>query len=86
MFIGLLSLVGSEPHDPTFATEPQQNNGGAIAQAIITTEAKAIVKPVQERMPVILDPADYGQWLDPPTRAGMPTGRSDEEFVRRLDS
>jgi putative SOS response-associated peptidase YedK len=36
--------------------------------AIITTEANAVVRPVHDRMPVILDPEVYGQWLDP--RAG----------------
>jgi putative SOS response-associated peptidase YedK len=35
---------------------------------IITTSANGVVKPIHDRMPVILDPADYGQWLDP--RAG----------------
>jgi putative SOS response-associated peptidase YedK len=36
--------------------------------SIITTSANDVVRPVHDRMPVILDPADYGQWLDP--RAG----------------
>ncbi len=36
--------------------------------SIITTTANGVVRPVHDRMPVILDPADYGQWLDP--RAG----------------
>jgi putative SOS response-associated peptidase YedK len=35
--------------------------------AIITTEANAVARPVHDRMPVILDPADYGQWLKPQT-------------------
>jgi putative SOS response-associated peptidase YedK len=40
--------------------------GGNIETcAIITTAANGVVKQVHERMPVILDPADYGQWLDP---------------------
>jgi putative SOS response-associated peptidase YedK len=37
--------------------------------SIITTSANGIVRPVHDRMPVILDPADYGQWLDPRTGA-----------------
>lgn len=32
---------------------------------IITTEANDVLKPVHERMPVILKAADYDQWLDP---------------------
>lgn len=31
---------------------------------IITTEANDVLKPVHDRMPVILKPADYDQWLD----------------------
>lgn len=33
--------------------------------AIITTEANEILKPVHERMPVILKSKSYEQWLDP---------------------
>jgi putative SOS response-associated peptidase YedK len=32
---------------------------------IITTAANDLCRPVHERMPVILDPADYDRWLDP---------------------
>src|SRR5262249_33099246 len=32
---------------------------------ILTTEANALARPVHDRMPVIVDPADFGQWLDP---------------------
>jgi putative SOS response-associated peptidase YedK len=32
---------------------------------IITTEANALLQPLHERMPVILNPADYETWLDP---------------------
>ncbi len=31
---------------------------------IITTTANRLLSPLHERMPVILDPADYSQWLD----------------------
>lgn len=31
---------------------------------IITTEANEVLKPVHERMPVILRPEDYEQWID----------------------
>ena len=32
---------------------------------ILTTEANELVRPVHERMPAILAPEDYAQWLDP---------------------
>jgi putative SOS response-associated peptidase YedK len=35
--------------------------------AILTTEANELVRPVHDRMPVILAPADFGAWLDPRT-------------------
>jgi putative SOS response-associated peptidase YedK len=43
------------------------NSDGQSIEAcsIITTTANAVVRPVHDRMPVILDPANYGQWLDP---------------------
>ena len=31
---------------------------------ILTTEANALVKPIHDRMPVILAPGDYDAWLD----------------------
>jgi putative SOS response-associated peptidase YedK len=33
--------------------------------ALLTTEPNELVKPVHNRMPVILAPKDYEQWLDP---------------------
>jgi putative SOS response-associated peptidase YedK len=32
---------------------------------IITTQANDVVRPIHERMPLILAPADYDRWLDP---------------------
>ena len=31
---------------------------------IIVTEANELIRPLHERMPVIIDPADYGLWLE----------------------
>ncbi len=31
---------------------------------IITTAANELLRPIHERMPVILDPADFGPWLE----------------------
>jgi putative SOS response-associated peptidase YedK len=44
----------------------QGPNGEAVEScAILTTSANELVRPVHERMPVILDPCLYGEWLDP---------------------
>jgi putative SOS response-associated peptidase YedK len=32
---------------------------------ILTTEANEALRPLHERMPVILEPGAYGAWLDP---------------------
>jgi putative SOS response-associated peptidase YedK len=32
---------------------------------ILTTDANDLMKPIHERMPVIIPPAQYGLWLDP---------------------
>lgn len=32
---------------------------------IITTAANDLMAPIHDRIPVVLDPADWGQWLDP---------------------
>jgi putative SOS response-associated peptidase YedK len=34
---------------------------------ILTTDANDLMKPLHDRMPVILDPKDFGAWLDPAT-------------------
>lgn len=34
---------------------------------IIATEGNDLMKPIHDRMPVILDPSDYDLWLDPET-------------------
>ena len=43
--------------------------GGTIDScAIITTEPNELMTPLHNRMPVILQPADYALWLDPRTQ------------------
>jgi putative SOS response-associated peptidase YedK len=41
-------------------------HGGETAEtfAILTTDANDTLRPVHDRMPVILDPARYGEWLE----------------------
>ncbi len=36
---------------------------------IITTDANALVRPVHDRMPVILQPDDYAMWLGARSKA-----------------
>ena len=36
--------------------------------SIIVTDANDLLRPIHDRMPVILDPADYAAWLDPENR------------------
>ncbi len=38
---------------------------------IVTTEANALVAPIHNRMPVILDAASYDRWLDPAQPAAI---------------
>lgn len=38
--------------------------------AILITEADAVIGRVHDRMPVAVEPADYGSWLDPAMRDG----------------
>lgn len=44
-----------------------QGPGGKVVESatIIVTDANDLVRPVHDRMPVIIDPADYEFWLDP---------------------
>ena len=45
-------------------------DGAAIESCtLITTEPSELVRPVHDRMPVILDPKDYELWLDPGVRS-----------------
>jgi putative SOS response-associated peptidase YedK len=41
------------------------DGAGIDSCAIIVTEANAGIRPIHDRMPVILNPADYALWLNP---------------------
>jgi putative SOS response-associated peptidase YedK len=46
--------------------ERWEGEGGRVVNscAILTTEANEVLRPVHDRMPVILHPDDYELWLD----------------------
>lgn len=47
--------------------EPTEGREGEPVESctIIVTDANALMRRIHDRMPVILDPADYDAWLDP---------------------
>jgi putative SOS response-associated peptidase YedK len=47
--------------------EHWQDPGGNELESctILVTEANALIAPIHDRMPVILDPSDWAAWLDP---------------------
>lgn len=51
----------------------QAPDGETIASCtILTTEASELLRPIHDRMPVILDPKDYDLWLDPAVQTPEP--------------
>ncbi len=49
-----------------------------LSATIITTEPNDFVKPIHNRMPVILNPSDYERWLSP---GEVPPGEVDDLLV-----
>ena len=48
------------------------SDGPLMTFAILTTAANALMAPIHDRMPVIIEPDDYAAWLDPEiTDAGL---------------
>lgn len=62
---GLLAFAGLwESWDgPPDGDRP--GNGPLLTFTILTTAANEVMRPVHNRMPVILAPGQYGAWLDP---------------------
>lgn len=45
--------------------EPAPAGGAPAACAILTTEPNELLRPIHDRMPVIVEPADFDRWLAP---------------------
>ncbi len=51
--------------------EHWEREGSVIESCtILTTDANELVEPIHNRMPLILDPADYDEWLSPTLQGG----------------
>ena len=62
----LFRLQGGGPFAFAGLWEHREQGGRVIDSCtILTTDANELVKPVHDRMPVILAPADFERWLDP---------------------
>jgi putative SOS response-associated peptidase YedK len=60
------AVRGGRPFAFAGLWEHWERDGRAIDSCtILTTEANELVKPLHDRMPVILAPAEFRRWLDP---------------------
>jgi putative SOS response-associated peptidase YedK len=71
----------------------QQPEGGALESvAIVTTAATPNIRPLHERMPLVVDPAGYDAWLSPTARevdavlAALPIARGAALRARRVST
>jgi putative SOS response-associated peptidase YedK len=60
-------LSGDRPFAFAGLWERWHGDDGAALESccLLTTAANSVVRPVHERMPVLLDAGDFGAWLDP---------------------
>ncbi len=63
----LFRSTSADPMAMAGIFEVWRGGGGEVVEsvALLTTEANASVRPVHDRMPVILAPRDFPGWLDP---------------------
>jgi putative SOS response-associated peptidase YedK len=70
-----IALRSSEPYAFAGLWESWKPKDGEPLETftIITTDPNAVTEKLHDRMPVILDPADYNRWLDPGDPLRLPT-------------
>jgi putative SOS response-associated peptidase YedK len=61
----LIRLASGRPFAFAGLWEPPAAGLASATCTILTTEPNDLARPIHDRMPVILDPADYARWLDP---------------------
>lgn len=61
-----IRMAGREPFALAGLWERWEGPDGMVIEscAILTTEANALLRPIHNRMPVIIDPGDYQRWLE----------------------
>jgi putative SOS response-associated peptidase YedK len=70
-----IALQSGEPFAFAGLWESWQSSDGPPLGtfAILTTSPNELMKPIHNRMPVIVEPSDYAHWLAPPDPARLPT-------------
>ncbi len=66
-----IHLKDGEPFAIAGLWEHWEGQDGQVIESctLLTTEPNDLLAPIHNRMPVILDPKDYEQWLDPELQA-----------------
>ena len=66
-----IHMKDGEPFAIAGLWEHWEGQDGQVIESctLLTTEPNDVLAPIHNRMPVILDPKDYAQWLDPDQQA-----------------